>query len=386
MKIALVCHKYSIRKGGLERDTVLLSRELLKYGHEVHIFTNQQEHTDPNLIFHHVPMIRCTSLAKNLSFARNAQKELAGGSFDIVQGMDRILRQDIFRVSDGINPVQLIHRYPNPIIRRFFAVTPRRMALIWLEQQILQKGGCRSILAISRTIKEDIVRYYGVSPDKIRVIYNGVDTKVFRPDLKQAYRKKIREQYGIGENECLLLFISNDHKRKNLAAVLGALKLLRQKPIRLMVIGHDRSAPHQRSPMIDGAGQQVLFLGHQHRIEAFFGASDIFVFPSHYDAFGNVCLEAMASGLPVICSKTCGASELIRNGENGFILHQNRPEELAESISMLENRSFRNEIGARAATDAARYHTIEKHMDEVLDLYQNIIHMKKEFHVENIPH
>ncbi|MEE4356963.1 MAG: glycosyltransferase family 4 protein [Desulfococcaceae bacterium] len=391
MKIALVCHQYSLRKGGLEKDTVLFSRELRKRGHEVHIFANRRDDRDntdntaSGIVFHHVPVFPFTSPGKNLSFALNAQRKLAETSFDIIQGMDRILRQDIFRVSDGINPVQMQNRYPHPLIRGFFAATPRRMALTWLEQQIFRKGGCRTVLAISRVIKNEIIRHYHVKPEHIRVIYNGVDTEIFHPGLKELYRKKIREEYGIGEEEMLLLFISNDHKRKNLSALLRALQLLLPQKFRLMVIGSDRSEPYRQQSIKMGIGDQLLFTGHQRQIESFFGASDIFVFPSHYDAFGNVCLEAMAAGLPLICSRTCGASELIRNGVNGFILEQKRPEELAEKISMLKNHSLRKQIGRQAARDAGQY-SIENHMSEVLDLYRHIIRSKKESHAGNIFH
>ncbi len=376
MKIALLCHKYSLRMGGLERDTVLLSREMLKAGHEVHIFANRCEDKVPGMNFHHVPMLHISSPGKNLSFALSAKQKLAGKNFDIIQSMDRILHQDIFRVSDGINPVQMIHRYPNPMIRRVFAATPRRLALKWLEEKIFIHGGTRMILAISGMIKQEIVEHYGVSPEKIAVIYNGIDTSVFQPGVKEKYRKSIRDMYSIRDDEILLLFISNDHKRKNLDAVLEAMRVIGDKKYRLLVVGDGRISPYQKKAGKYRIENQVSFLGHRPKIERYFGAADIFVFPSHYDAFGNVCLEAMACGLPVIVSGKCGASELIQNGKDGIILEKNRVAYLAESISMLEDRSLRNDIGNYAAVTAAQY-TMEKHLTELLELYAYVMQMKE---------
>lgn len=116
MNIALICKKYSLKEGGLERYTFTLSRELVRAGHEVHILANQWQE-EPGVIFHHVPMIRLSSPIKNLSFAFFANRILSKIKVDISQSMERIFYQDIFRASDGINPVQLLQRYPNRIVR-----------------------------------------------------------------------------------------------------------------------------------------------------------------------------------------------------------------------------------------------------------------------------
>jgi len=85
----------------------------------------------------------------------------------------------------------------------------------------------------------------------------------------------------------------------------------------------------------------------------------------------------MACGLPVIVSDTCGASELIKDRKDGIILEKNRAAYLAESISLLEDSSVRSQIGYDAAVTAAPY-SMEKHMNEVLNLYEQVIVMKKE--------
>ncbi|MEZ4525963.1 MAG: glycosyltransferase family 4 protein [Desulfobacterales bacterium] len=376
MKIALVSHKYGFGMGGLERDTVLLSRELLKAGHEVHIYANRREDVMPGITFHQVPMLRISSPGKNLSFAWSAKRMLAGTDFDIVQAMDRILHQDIFRVSDGITPVQMMHRYPHPLIRRIFAATPRRLALKWLEEKIFIQGGARMILAISQMIKQEIITHYGMEPERIAVICSGIDTSVFHPGVKDKYRKSIRDMYSIRDDEILLLFISNDHRRKNLAAVLEAMQLLEDKKYRLLVAGSGEIGPYQKKAAKCKIEGQVGFLGHRPRMERYFAAADLFVFPTHYDAFGNVCLEAMACGLPVIVSDTCGAAELIQQGKNGFVLEKNRPAQLAESIYRLKDPSLRKDIGEQAAVTAAQY-DMEKYLAQMLELYAYVMRMKK---------
>ena len=368
MKIAIVCKKYSLTKGGAERDTVLLARELRKMGHEVHLFANSWEE-DPGIRFHHVPMLR-TSPGKNLSFAFSSHKRLSKMKFDVIQSMDRIWYQDIFRVSDGINPVQLIQRYPNPIIRKIKGLGPRRLVLNYLEKRIFQRGGCRVILTISELIKNHIIEHYHVAPEKIVVIYNSVDTLRFNSGVREKYRKAVREKHGIGEGETVLLFISNNFKLKGLRVILEAMAMS-EKSYRLIVIGNDHAGPYVKWAARNGMDKHLIFMGPVQEVEQYYGAADIFVLPTAYDAFANVCLEAMACGLPVITTTTAGAAELIRNHENGYVLKNRNPDELAGRLASLESESVRSEIGATNASEAERY-TMENHLAKLLELYHKV--------------
>lgn len=368
MKIAIVRKKYSLAAGGAERDTVLLARELSRMGHEVHLFANIWDE-DPGIRFHHVPMLR-TSPGKNLSFALYSHKRLSKMKFDVIQSMDRIWYQDIFRVSDGINPVQLIQRYPNPFIRKIKSVGPRRLVLSYLEKRIFLRGGCRVILTISELIKNHIIEHYHVSPEKIVVIYNSVDTSRFNLGLRENYRTSVRKQHGVGESETVLLFISNNFKLKGLRVILEAMAMA-DKSYRLFVIGNDNPDPYVRWAARNGMDKQLIFIGPLKEVEKYYGAADIFVLPTAYDAFGNVCLEAMACGLPVITTRTAGAAELIRDHENGYVLKNRNPEELAGRLAALESESVRSKIGATNASEAARY-TMEQHIAELIELYDKI--------------
>jgi UDP-glucose:(heptosyl)LPS alpha-1,3-glucosyltransferase len=369
LKIALVCKKYSLNKGGLERYTVFLSRELLRAGHEVHIFANAWQN-EQGMIMHHVPMLRMTSPLKNLSFAYFSKKILPRFQFDIIHSMERIFYQDIFRVSDGINPVQMQQRYPDPIVRRFKSVGPRRLALSYLERQIFERQGCKIVMANSELVKRQIVTHYKINPQKITVIYNGVNTSRFHPGIKEKYRGSVREKYGVKEDERLILFIANDFKLKQLGSVLDAIALLKDRKIKVMVIGSDDPKPYVKRASEHRLDRRIRFLGPRENIEIYYAAGDIFVLPTLYDAFANVCLEAMACGLPVITTRLNGAADLIDNGKNGFILQTRRPEELAERIEALGSFSQIAGMGENAAV-TARAFSMEKHLAEILSLYNS---------------
>ena len=175
MKIAITCHHFNPFKGGMEKYTYFLSNALGSAGHKVHVFANTFK-DNPNLVYHHVPMIRLSNPGKNLSFAYFLKKRLQREKFDIVHSMERVFEQDIYRVSDGINPVQVKQRYANPRVRKIKNAGPRRQVMNYLEKKIFVNGGCRRIMTNSNLIKTHILQHYPVDPGKISVIYNGVDT------------------------------------------------------------------------------------------------------------------------------------------------------------------------------------------------------------------
>jgi UDP-glucose:(heptosyl)LPS alpha-1,3-glucosyltransferase len=375
MKIGLVCRHFLSTKGGLERYTLALSSELVRQGHEVHVFANSGEKR-PGVRLHHVPLFPLTSPGKNLSFAYMAAKRISEYPMDVVHSMERIWDQDIFRASDGINPVQMEERYPNPLVRRFKAITPRRQALTYLEKRIFCKNGARFIMTNSNLVKDQILHHYGVSPDKIHVIYNSVDLERYNLSVKDRFRNAIRTQYGIGENDLLIFFVGNGFQLKGLPILLEALANLRPCKIRLMVAGSDPIAPYRHWVEQNALGDATTFLGYQTGLERFYGAADLLVLPTQYDPFANVCLEAMACGTPVITTRMNGVSEIIEDGYDGFVLNSRNVVELSTRI-----RDFLTIpdklIMMEHAAEKAKTFTMEKHMQQLINLYNLVYEGKR---------
>ena len=112
------------------------------------------------------------------------------------------------------------------------------------------------------------------------------------------------------------------------------------------------------------------------QIPAFYGAADIFVLPSYYDPFGNVCLEAMACGLPVIATRQTGASELISQGRSGFVMeHPESTRSLSNWLDVLQDRELRRSMGALAQEQVASL-TIERNVQNTILAYERVIEDK----------
>jgi len=117
-----------------------------------------------------------------------------------------------------------------------------------------------------------------------------------------------------------LLLIGNDWKKKGLDTLLRALQLLKDVPVRLLVVGSDDPNLYKMRLDETGLRDRVRFEGRSSDVLSFYAAADLYVGPSLEDAFGLPILEAMACGLPVIASAQAGVSEFIHDGETGAVL------------------------------------------------------------------
>lgn len=375
MKIGLVCRRFVFNGGGLEKYTIDLSRSLMELRHEVHVFAAEWNDI-PGVVFHRVPIIPFSSPVKNLSFGMMAAKISGQVALDVLQSMERIWQQDIFRASDGINPVQMLQKYPNPWVRRFKSAGPRRRILALLENRIFLKGGCRFVVTNSRLVRNQITAYYNVPPEKIHVIYNSVDRNRFSPENRADSRRKIRNRHGIDPQKRIVFFAGNNFRLKGLQMLFEAVAVLGQKDVCVMVAGGDPVKVYEKRLEKLGIRDQVIFLGRVSDPEHYYRAADIFVLPTRYDAFANVCLEALACGTPVITTQSNGAAEIIKDDMTGYVLKTWEARELAYRLKVFMTRDDRKWMSEQAASAAARF-TSERSMDRLIQLYHHVREAKR---------
>jgi UDP-glucose:(heptosyl)LPS alpha-1,3-glucosyltransferase len=390
MKIALVVFQFIREKGGVEGYAYSLSSQLLRLGHEVHIFAHRYSRNTPSiasdinneLTFHQVPAITFWSPLKYWTFAINAPKIInkSGIRFDIVHGLTHTLFQDIYRVGGGCHWDYMMHTYPImrfPLGRIFMCLNPRHFSILLLERLIFKKRLYRQITCISEQCKEEIVQHYGLSVNDIEIIYNCVDTEIFTLQNKLKYRTSTRVKYNIEDDAILLVFVGSGFKRKGLRHIIDALPLIdRGKNIKLLVAGNGNVRFYQRLAKEKGVSDKIFFAGVSREIHEIYAAGDIFVFPSEYDAFGTACLEAMASGLPVIVSSASGVSEIISHGKDGFVInHPINSVEIANFINILLEKEVREQMGNTARYTSEIY-SIDANVKRILRIYQKVLDIK----------
>jgi len=380
MKIALIRKEYTLSWGGAESYVVHLSTQLVERGHEVHVFANTWDSpSDPRITFHQIPMLTFCSPVKNLTFALHTKRLLKEETFDIVSGFSQIYPQDIYRMGDGLHLHFLHTQSPYTLLRFLKYLNPRHLLILFIEKQIFKPQNYHYLIANSEMCKHHAMNYYQVPEDRIEVIYNGVDVERFNPLVRETYRSSMRKELHIGDQDTVILFVSRNYKRKGLHYLIESLSLLGEKAhtVKVVVVGRGNPEPYQHLALKCGISDNILFVGEEKTLEKYYGASDLLVLPTLYDPFSNVCLEALACGLPVITTKSNGAAEIIEEGKNGFITESARDiKEIAQRISLLLSKEVREEMRNHAAISAKKY-TIAENAQKTLALYEKVFTRKK---------
>ncbi len=380
MKVALIIKHFSLYKGGFERYAVNLARALVEKGMEVHVFANQfEKHGPESITWHKVPMIRKPSWLRVLTFARHTGKKLEPlrHEFDIIFSLAYVYPQDLYHMSDGIYKHWMHIRYPNPVSRWFHYLVLRKVHLVnlHLEKQIFTPGnGCRMI-ANSKLCRGHANQYYQFPEDCIDVIYYGVDHAMFNPQKVTPYREEVRQELGIPAEAPAIIYVSHNWKRKGLRTLLLALAQSSNfpHPPHVVILGRGKPKTYRKLCQENNILDRVHFIGTTEHVERFYGASDLLVLPTQYDPFANVCLEAMACGLPVITTSSNGAAEIIENGVNGYVQQDaNDDQELYRLLEKCSDIHTLQTMG-KAAWETVQPFTLERNLDETLQVFQRIV-------------
>lgn len=324
MKIAIIRSEISYTKGGAERYAANLCRELCNQGHQVWVLAEIfAKDIHPDLVHIPITVNRISSSQRTNSFNKNAQNALQNLKVDAVIALSRSYPSDAFRVSDPLHRFWMTIRYPSKIHRFIQSLNPRHRAILKMERSILDPRNTRMIITNSQLSKTLIAQHYHYPAERIHVIYNGVDHSQFTANTSLRSNTEIN-----------LLFVGQDFKRKGLAPVIDALAMVRNAghQCTLRVIGRDNPAPYQAQAAKLGLAEHITFEGPTRAIQDAYRAADLFIFPSLYDPFANVVLEALACGLPVVTTTTNGSSEIICEGKTGYVIEYN-PDRLAKDIA-----------------------------------------------------
>lgn len=261
-------------------------------------------------------------LWRDAGFARRALALARDCGFDLVQSHERIPGCDIYRAGDGVHATWLELRRPTLTSagRLGQLLNPWHRYVLATEAQMFRDPRLRAVICNSQMVRNDIEARFGVAGSKLRVIYSGIDLDRFHPSLRSAHRDSLRASLAVEPKTPLLLYVGSGFARKGVATLLDALALMQRKGVQLLVLGRDR---HHRRFVARaarlGVAERVHFVGGVQDVRPYCGAADAFVLPTLYDPFPNAALEALACGLPIVTSRTCGAAELVTQGRNGFV-------------------------------------------------------------------
>ena len=185
----------------------------------------------------------------------------------------------------------------------------------------------------------------GFEPAKLKILPRGLDTELFNPGRRDPH---FWERFGQINGDVRLLYVGRLSREKDLDVLASAYRRLRDEkvPVQLYVVGH---GPYAQA--LSKALPDAFFTGYLQGkdLAAAYASSDIFVFPSTTDTFGNVIIEAQASGVPVIVSDSGGPKELVDDHMNGLVTKSHNVEDFARAIrTLVSDPKRRQQMGDKA--------------------------------------
>ena len=230
------------------------------------------------------------------------------------------------------------------------------------------------MVAVSNDIADYLMKTIGICAKNIITIHNGVRIDRFEKD--ESARNRIRETLGLSDDQPLLGTVGN------LYPVKGHTYLIKATAIIKKTVPNVKTIIAGRGDLLDrlkgeasgmGLEKNIEFLGYREDIPQLLQAMDIFILPSLSEGTPLSILEAMASQKPIVATDVGGLSEIVKNGETGFLVPSKDPESLAEKILLvLENRELAEKIVAEARKKIVKEYDLNNMVKRYVHLYESV--------------
>ena len=319
MRLLIALYKY-FPYGGLQKDTLRFAREAARRGHQVTLLTADWQGdrpTDANLSIQFTAPIRAwTNTARMDEFARRVEEFRHQGSYDITLAMNRIPGADFYFAADSCF-ARYLKRKHWPIT---LAISPRYRAVLRQEKAVFAPEAHTKILTISEAQVREFQEEYGTQPERFLPLPPGMDEACLPPPPDQAtqIRKATRQQLGVKDDEFLLLLVGTSFLRKGAdraIATVAALPDELRKRTHFALVGNN--PPEKLYSFIKNLPILSNFvhpIPPQEHVSEYLLAADMMVHPAREEGTGTVLVEALACGLPVVCTAVCGFAPYVAAG------------------------------------------------------------------------
>lgn len=313
---------------------------------------------------------------RDWSFARAVQKFLADHDYDIVQSHERIPGLMIYRAGDGLHRewLKVWGTIQSPTSRFWQRLSPYHRYVCACETAMLEHPALKKVICNSPFIRDQIVAHFPLLRSRCEIIYNGIDLDLFSPNGAPKEPEPWLQEPSLAvlktipENHLKLIFVGSGFARKGLIQAIKAVATITHAT--LIVVGADKFLDRYRLLAQNwGLASRVHFLGAQKNLPPLYRFADALLFPTLYEPFGNVTLEALACGIPVITTPTNGASLLITPEENGYVCPAENLPAIQSAIRALSDKSRRQTM-AIAARQSALPYSLTAMGDQLLALYR----------------
>jgi glycosyltransferase involved in cell wall biosynthesis len=270
-------------------------------------------------------------------------------------------------------PPIVVHTFHGHVLRGYFGPVRSRLFLLlerWLARHTT------TLIAVSPQVRDDLVALGVAAPEKFTVVRLGIELEE-RVGAEADGRDETRRYLGIPPDRFAVGWVGRMTAVKRTDDVLDGFKRLRAQGVDAMLClvgdGPDRAGLERRAHEL-GIIKDTLFLGYQEDVGPLYAAFDALVLPSGNEGTPVSVIEALAAGTPVVATRVGGVPDVVRDGEDGFLVELGESEEFAERLAELaRDPALRERLGAAGRARVLPRYAVERLVDDIDRLYRALL-------------
>jgi len=381
MKIALVIEHFDPSRGGRERSTAQVATALAARGEDVTVFCQSCQDACEGVRVLPLKARGLDRAARLRSFARSVRGAAREGEYDIIHTTLPIPGANVFQPRGGLVGAQTAaalrrrtgFRRVEALVGQ--ALNPLRRQMRRYERRVVRDPNVLC-LAVSEMVAREFMNYHARS-DRVRVIFNAVAVPAVPDEQRSQWREEVRRRIGVPAGGVVFLTVATNPKLKGLAETIDAFARWYHSPdripgARLVAVGGKKFGPYRGLARKGKVSKQVVFVEPTPRIFPWYSAADAVVLLSWYDPCSRVVLEATRWGVPSVTTVYNGAAEALARGAGIVVSSPRDAEAVGHALTDLADIA-RRRPRAQACRDAAESLGMDRHVEQLLDAYREVI-------------
>jgi len=393
--ICFISPEYWPLAGGTGAYIYYLSNELMKNGHNINIVTGSNQNLDVQInsqlrvYFQKIPkmpIVKSFMLAeasyRKLNSIRNTVK------VDITHPQLPLTPNFAVPPHFGKNLVCTVHSTWKGEAEAIKGETYSRLNanekflvsfnwfLRFFETGMIKRAN--RVIAVSDFTRRELIKYYNIPKNRIRVVHNGVDTYKFQP---VADKQKVKTELGLNPDDTVILSVGRLYARKGLFTLIEAMPTVvkRFKRAKFVISGKGQSDEMAKLDAYAkrlGVRDNIIFTGYypDKKLPKLYQAADVFAFSTFYEHHPFAVLEALATGLPVVTTTVGGIAETIETGKNGLLVNPSNAKQFSEALRyLLEHQAEASEMGIRARKTIVEQYDWSILVKETIRVYEEAV-------------
>ena len=375
MRLTFSLYKY-FPFGGLQRDFMRIALACQARGHAIRVYTLEWNGDIPSGF-----EVVCVSVKALSNFRRYekfvdwVRQDINSRSVDRVIGFNKMPGLDVYFAADPCYE-EKARTQRNPIYR----LSGRYRHFSSYERAVFSPDSRTEILMISPQQQALFEKHYATPSGRFHLLPPGISPDRRAPGNAAEIRAGFRQEFGLTDDDLLLLQIGSGFKTKGLDRSLKALASLPEGLLartRLIAIGQDEPSFFQRQASSLGLAESVSILSGRSDIPRFLLGADLLIHPAYNENTGTVLLEALVAGLPVLATAVCGYAHYIADAEGGLVIPDPFEQSQLDSmlVEMLDDKGARVRWQTNAlafAQTADIYSNAERAADLILNVHQRV--------------